>query len=548
MLINWWRRSLRARVVVTTLVVSAAVVALLGIILIDQVSRGLLDAKRRAAVAEAAAGTAAAQTQLSAVDPTDPVLIAQFLDAVRETVARRGGAAGSYEVVLLDTDPAGSGRATGGVGVQSVPEELRAAVRDRNRQAFVYTSLLRGDPPRGEPALAVGAPLQAAAGSYELYYLFPLAAEQETLALVERTVGLSGLGLVLLLAVVAALVTKQVVTPVRLAARVAGRLADGRLQERMTIRGQDDLARLGTSFNRMAEGLQRQIGELEELSRVQRRFVSDVSHELRTPLTTVRMAADVLHSARDGFPPAVARSAELLQTELDRFEALLVDLLEISRYDARAAVLEPEPVDLRLVIERVAEACLPLAQERGSRLMLQLPAEPVVAEVDPRRVERIVRNLFVNAVEHGEGRPVVVELSGGEDAVAIGVRDRGVGLRPGEAALVFNRFWRADPARARRTGGTGLGLAIALEDAHLHGGWLQAWGEPGKGAQFRLTLPRRAGHELSASPLPLVGVARAGLAGSGSAAPPPISAATPSPAPPVAAGATEPAASGAHRG
>ena len=90
-----------------------------------------------------------------------------------------------------------------------------------------------------------------------------------------------------------------------------------------------------------------------------------------------------------------------------------------------------------------------------------------------------------------------------DDAVAISVRDHGVGLRPGEAALVFNRFWRADPSRARTVGGTGLGLSIAIEDARLHHGWLQAWGEPGQGSCFRLTLPRTAGGELTSSPLPL---------------------------------------------
>ncbi|WP_258028963.1 ATP-binding protein, partial [Streptomyces fradiae] len=129
--------------------------------------------------------------------------------------------------------------------------------------------------------------------------------------------------------------------------------------------------------------------------------------------------------------------------------------------------------------------------------------QPVIAEADARRVERILRNLVVNAVEHGEGRDVVVRLASARGAVAVAVRDYGVGLKPGEATRVFNRFWRADPARARTTGGTGLGLSIALEDARLHGGWLQAWGEPGGGSQFRLTLPRTADEPLRGSPIPL---------------------------------------------
>jgi two-component system sensor histidine kinase MtrB len=254
----------------------------------------------------------------------------------------------------------------------------------------------------------------------------------------------------------------------------------------------------------MAANLQRQIGRLEELSRVQQRFVSDVSHELRTPLTTVRMAADVLHESREDFDPVVRRSAELLQAQLDRFEVLLTDLLEISRFDAGAAVLNAEPHDIRDLVHKVVDVAMPLAERKGSHVVLDLPLEPCVAEVDARRIERVLRNLVVNAVEHGEGRDVFVRVRCDENAVAVAVRDHGVGLKPGEASLVFHRFWRADPARARSTGGTGLGLSISLEDARLNGGWLQAWGEPGEGSQFRLTLPRREDVELTGSPLPLV--------------------------------------------
>jgi two-component system sensor histidine kinase MtrB len=295
-----------------------------------------------------------------------------------------------------------------------------------------------------------------------------------------------------------------VVLPVRVAAETAGRLAGGDLAQRIPVRGSDDIARLARSFNEMAGSLQRQIRRLEDLSRLQRRFTSDVSHELRTPLTTIRMAADVLHSARDGFPPELARTAELLSAQLDRFEELLVDLLEISRYDAGVAVLESEATDIRGVVARAVEGSRMLADRQGSELVVHMPAEPVSVDIDPRRVERILRNLLANALDHGEGNPVEVTVAADDDAVAVAVRDHGVGLRPGEAGLVFNRFWRGDPSRSRLTGGTGLGLAISLEDARLHDGWLQAWGEHGHGAQFRLTLPRRAGHTLMSSPLPLV--------------------------------------------
>ena len=256
----------------------------------------------------------------------------------------------------------------------------------------------------------------------------------------------------------------------------------------------------------MATSLQKQIRQLEELSRVQRRFVSDVSHELRTPLTTVRMAGDVLHDARRGLRPGHGRAAELLQTELDRFETLLVDLLEISRFDAGAALLDVDDVNLVDVAHRVVDMTRALADQRGVAVRRPGPGHPCLAEADVRRVERIVRNLVTNAIDHAESGPTWDRLA--SPATSTPPRSRSAttasGSAAGESAMVFNRFWRADPARARTSGGTGLGLSISLEDTHLHGGWLQAWGRPGEGAQFRLTLPRRAGASLRQSPLPLV--------------------------------------------
>jgi two-component system sensor histidine kinase MtrB len=253
----------------------------------------------------------------------------------------------------------------------------------------------------------------------------------------------------------------------------------------------------------MAGSLQDQIERMENLSALQRRFVSDVSHELRTPLTTVRMAGEVIYEASDDFEPAVRRSAELMQTQLDRFEDLLADLLEISRFDAGAAVLDAEARDVRDVVNSAVDQAVPLAGRKGSWLSVHVPDERCVADVDPRRVERVLRNLLVNAIEHAEGTDVEVTVAADPQAVAVTVRDHGVGMSRDEAEHVFDRFWRADPARARTTGGTGLGLAISLEDAHLHGGWLEAWGRPRQGASFRLTLPRRAGIVLTSSPLPL---------------------------------------------
>ncbi|RSS00278.1 MtrAB system histidine kinase MtrB [Streptomyces sp. WAC00469] len=517
--IRLWRRNIQLKVVVTTLLMSLGVVLLLGFVVIGQVRNGLLEAKVKASQSQATGGFAVAKQKADEAaagtsdDGTgrDGHSSQNVISWMSELVlSLSSGGQGAFDVVTLPTgDESGGGRgprASGQVDpTASVPADLRARINASTTAAQSYTRIVYKDTDKKpEPALVIGKRVDDPNGDpYELYYLFPLTQEEKSLSLVKGTLATAGLFVVVLLGAIAWLVVRQVVTPVRMAAGIAERLSAGRLQERMKVTGEDDIARLGEAFNKMAQNLQLKINQLEDLSRMQRRFVSDVSHELRTPLTTVRMAADVIHEARDTFDPVTARSAELLADQLDRFESLLADLLEISRFDAGAAALEAEPVDLRDVVRRVVSGAEPLAERKGTVIRVVGDQQPVVAEADARRVERILRNLVVNAVEHGEGRDVVVRLAAAGGAVAVAVRDYGVGLKPGEAARVFNRFWRADPARARTTGGTGLGLSIALEDARLHGGWLQAWGEPGGGSQFRLTLPRTADEPLRGSPIPL---------------------------------------------
>ena len=511
--LTFWRRSIQARVVVSTVLLSAIVVTAVGWFLLRQVEQGLVDRRVEAVLTEVGNEDTQAEQLLKSMPGTDTDATQQAGQLFEELAG--SGRARGFSVVMAGP---GSGdqplqergvEATNRLAVPSVPRSLVRHFDSSSRVAWTYTRITtRTSQGTNDtsPGIVVGTEkrIPADGSKRTVYYIFPLDDVQQSLALVTRSLLTAGVLLLALIAALTWLLTRQIVTPIRLARRVAERLAAGQLQERLRVSGEDDLARLATSFNQMATSLQRQIRQLEELSRVQRRFVSDVSHELRTPLTTVRLAGSVLHEARRGFDAETARAAELLQGELDRFETLLVDLLEISRFDAGAAALDLDDVNLTDVVRRVVDGTRALATARNTSVVVKAPDTPCLAEADVRRVERIVRNLVTNAIDHAESTQIVVTVAADDQAAAIAVRDHGVGLAIGESAMVFNRFWRADPARARTSGGTGLGLAISLEDTHLHGGWLQAWGKPQEGAQFRLTLPRWANHPLRHSPLPLV--------------------------------------------
>ncbi|WP_426592720.1 MtrAB system histidine kinase MtrB [Cellulomonas sp. McL0617] len=501
-----WRGSLQVRVITTTMAIGLVALAVIGVYVSERMRDGLFTARVDQVLEESARSTKAAQATFDASTATSGTDVLNLLHDV--ALAQRAGGSGAREVFLLRAPGqkgggvAVTGAASAPVLVPLVSPELKAvtATGGQHWQSVAWP-VTTGD----EPAVMVGQNVNVrGVGTYQLFFLYSLQSEQDRLEFLQRTLLLAAVALVALLGSMTWLVTRQAVRPVRRAAEVAERLADGHLSERMPERGEDEMATLARSFNEMAASLQDQIHRMEELSTLQRRFVSDVSHELRTPLTTVRMAGEVIYMSRGTFDPAVKRSAELLQTQLDRFEELLADLLEISRFDAGAAVLEAGGRDVRDVVVAAVDHAAPLAERRSTWLRVTVPEKACLADIDPRRVERILRNLLVNAIEHAEGTAVEVTVGADSHAVAVTVRDRGVGMTPDEAQHVFDRFWRADPARARTTGGTGLGLAISLEDAHLHGGWLEAWGRPGRGASFRLTLPRRAGIRLTDSPLPLV--------------------------------------------
>ena len=501
--VSFWSRSLRLRVLVLTLSTSILVILVLGLVLQQQITDRLLESKRDAAIAELENALGVTQSQLSNADPDETSLQGQLVNVVNvlgrplaDTGSAQGGQAGVFEPVVATLR---------GVSVSAglwsdVPAELRANVAE-GTLSWQYTSINREG--QQGAALVVGGPAITGTDSFGVFLIFPLSAEQRTIDVIQRTLLVAGAALVAAMTLIAVVVASQVVRPVRRAAAVAERFAAGALEERMPVKGATELTTMARSFNGMAEAIRAQIRQLEEFGRLQRRFTSDVSHELRTPVTTVRMAADLLHAEREQFPPHLGRATELLVDELDRFETLLADLLEISRHDAGMAELNAEPTDVRGHVESCVSAVESLAARVGVRITVDVPHRPVIAEVDARRFERILRNLLGNAIDHADGGVVEVEVADGQESIAVAVTDYGVGLRPGEAGLVFNRFWRADPSRQRQTGGTGLGLAISLEDARLHGGWLQASGTPGLGARFRLTLPKVSGTLVTGSPLPL---------------------------------------------
>lgn len=503
-----WRSSMQLRVVTTALAIGLAAIVVLGLYLSTSVRDGIYEQRLAAIDREAARLTEQVSKSFSDTATTSDGELQILLKDSIATLAATGGSTAEEYFLLHEmgttvrvSDIVTRSDLTDVIITDEVREANLASDGDQVLQAVGIPSRVANG--MASPGVIVGSTVQAAPGAkYEIYYLYSLEPEQETLSFVHRVLLAGGFGMLALLGVVTWTMARQTVTPVTRAATVAERLAEGHLSERMPgARGTDEMASLARSFNEMAESLQDQIRRMEELSAMQRRFVSDVSHELRTPLTTIRMASEIIHESRHQMDEDAARSAELLLGQIDRFESLLADLLEISRFDAGAAVLDAERRDLRDVVMSVVEQAAPLARTKDVQVSVRLPDSDAAADFDPRRIERILRNLVVNAIEHAEERPVEVTVAEDDRAVAVVVRDYGVGMTKQEVEHVFDRFWRADPARARTTGGSGLGLAIALEDAHLHAGRLDAWGRPGQGASFRLTLPRSAGVQIAEPPV-----------------------------------------------
>ncbi|WP_232838498.1 sensor histidine kinase [Streptomyces geranii] len=322
-----------------------------------------------------------------------------------------------------------------------------------------------------------------------LYAVMRLTDEElnvDALLMAGRDGALPGLAVALVPALVAA---RSVLRPVRKLREAAQHMGSGRLDTRIPVRGSDELADLARTFNETAAQLERSVRELREAEARARRFASDVSHELRTPLAGMLAVTEVLDEGADddGLDADTARAVRLVSAETGKLAVLVEDLMEISRFDARAAELNADEVD-------VAEAIRKTLGNRhwtDDRIRTELP-EGVRARLDPRRFDVVIANLVGNALRHG-GAPVTVRLrtetrAQGPSVLITDVVDSGPGIRPESLPHIFDRFYKADAARTR-SAGSGLGLAITLENVKLHGGTIHAGNRPGGGAVFAVEIP-----------------------------------------------------------
>ena len=503
--------SLASKVIVSTVLLSLGVVWLTGSALYSQLSDGVKEVNLESSLAEARSSFFNAQYQFLIRENAESSVITK---AVQEIIIS------STEVSLgqdrkslflsrfgtpfkfsLKVDPPDYTTSTDGLVISSFPDELRERVRSSDLVEYQYIKM-RYEDREDTNVLVAGRKIAIPkSGNYEMYLIYSLNNQNRTLSIIKNALFLTGFALIFLIGLITWLVVRQVVRPVREAAAIAQKFTQGDFSQRMKVDSSDEIATLGTAFNDMALSLESQISRLENLSRVQQRFVSDVSHELRTPLTTLRMASEVIYSQKDSFDPTITRSSELLVAQLDRFEKLLEDLLEVSRFDAEVAVLEPVDFDLISLIERCIQDVRASAHDHVISITIDHVTAQIMIKADIRRVERIMRNLLSNALDHAEEKPINVTVIATRTEVAVGVRDFGTGIEASALSRIFDRFWRADPSRARVRGGTGLGLSIALEDARLHNGELDAWGAPGEGAHFVLTLPRIAGEQIGGRPI-----------------------------------------------
>jgi two-component system sensor histidine kinase MtrB len=372
-------------------------------------------------------------------------------------------------------DLGANGEAVSRTDLQGVLAKLPSDLRDRvgrGELAYAWTTV------GGRPSLVVGGRAGSSGPAY--FFVHDAAAIEAALSQLRLALIVGAMILVGIALLAARVIARGVLAPVEAAGRAAERIERGDLSARVPVTSDDEFGTWAQRFNRMAEALADTIGRLEAAESQNRRFVADVAHELRTPLAALVAEASILREHLDALPAGSRRAGELLVADVGRLRALVEDLMEVSRFDARAEQIALEPVDLGRLVRTVAAARLP-----GTTI--ELPDAPFVIETDPRRLERILGNLLDNAREHAAGTPVEVRVTVGAEAIVLAVMDRGPGVPAARLERIFERFYKADPSR--HGGSSGLGLAIAAEHAALLGGQLRAANRPSGGLRIELWLP-----------------------------------------------------------
>ena len=275
------------------------------------------------------------------------------------------------------------------------------------------------------------------------------------------------------------LFARNLVAPINRIMGAARAIGDGDLSARTDLRGEDEVARLGETFDAMAESV-------EKDRDLERRLTTDVAHELRTPLMAIQATVEAMV---DGVYEADEERLVTVNSEIQRLSRLVNALLKLSRLENRADPMKEEVVNVGELIAGIIATHEMFVSDSG--LTLTYDAQPDVMVVgDADMIRQATANLISNAVRYTpEGGHITVSVKKGDIMASIAVKDTGIGLTKEEARMVFSRFWRADAGRNRESGGLGVGLAVVKEIVDRHGGWVQVEGEKGRGACFTIHIP-----------------------------------------------------------
>ncbi len=456
---------LRARIILTFTLGGALLSILLAVTTYGLTRENLLNQREQTSVGQAGVNANTVQNGLIGLDTTSGEAVVDLL----ESLPRVGDAS-----VLLNLD--GGWQAPGALGESDLPESLiRLTLVDDQPGRIRYVNA-------GVPSLAVGIPLNRVDGAY--FELTPLGELESSLRSLAAILIVAGGVTTIAGATLGVWASRRVLRPLGDVGAAAEAIAGGRLDTRLEESVDPDLTPLASSFNRMAAALQDRIDR-------DARFASDVSHELRSPLMTLRASIDVLMGRRDELTDRGQAALDLLDKDVDRFERLIADLLEISRIDAGAADMSVDELRPSELVRQVLAG----RQRCDTTLDVAPGTEEILVEADKRRLAQVLTNLLDNADHYAGGATRVGVEADGSGWVRIVVDDAGPGIPPDEVGRVFERFARGSTSGNRGLGGgTGLGLALVREHVRLHGGrvWVEPLPDGSTGSRFVIELPEVA--------------------------------------------------------